>query len=78
MKDIYNIYHSQVERQFSQKIYKLSKTNVFFSHFKGTRGEQKPKYFAPKKAVGEMIPVFLATNMVIPVSKKGTEKSMTD
>ena len=31
-----------------------------------------------KKAVGEMIPVFLATNMVIPVSKKGTEKSMTD
>ena len=40
--------------------------------------EKKTKYFAPKKAVGEMIPVFLATNMVIPVSKKGTEKSMTD
>ena len=28
-----------------------------------------------KKAVGEIIPVFLATKMVIPVSKKGTEKS---
>ena len=31
-----------------------------------------------RKAVGEMIPVFLATKMVIPVSKNGTEKSMTD
>ena len=25
---------------FSQKIYKLSKTNIFFSHFEGTRGEK--------------------------------------
>ena len=30
-----------------------------------------------KKAVGEMIPVFLATKIVMPVSKKGTEKSIT-
>ena len=24
----------------TQKIYKLSKTNIFFSHFEGTRGER--------------------------------------
>ena len=24
------------------KIYKLSKTNIFFSHFEGTRGEKTP------------------------------------
>ena len=28
-------------------VYKLNKTNIFFSHFERTRGE-KPKYFAPK------------------------------
>ena len=32
---------------FPQKIYKLSKTNTFFSRFEATRGE-KTKYFAPK------------------------------
>ena len=26
---------------FSQKIYKLSKTNIFFSHFEGTIGEKQ-------------------------------------
>lgn len=31
-----------------------------------------------KKAVGEMMPVLLATKTVMPVSKKGTENSMTD
>ena len=51
---------------------------VNFSLILREQEEKKTKYFAPKKAVGEMIPVFLATNMVIPVSKKGTEKSMTD
>ena len=34
-------------KHFPQKIYKLSKTNIFFSRFEGTRGE-KTKYFAPK------------------------------
>ena len=29
-----------------KKLYKLSKTNIFFSRFEGTRGE-KTKYFAP-------------------------------
>ena len=28
-------------QKFPQKIYKLSKTNTFFSHFEGTRGEKK-------------------------------------
>ena len=43
----------------SSKIYKLSKTNIFFSRFEGTRGEKTNKYFAPKnndlvvKAFGE-------------------------
>ena len=44
---------------FPQKIYKLSKTNIFFSHFEGTRGE-KTKYFAPKMGtlIQEDIPQF--------------------
>ena len=32
----------------SLKIYKLSKTDIFFSLFEGTRGEKNNKYFAPK------------------------------
>ena len=28
-----------------KKIEKLSKTNIFFSHFEGTRGEKKPQIF---------------------------------
>lgn len=31
----------------------------------------------PKNAVGEIIPVLLATNIAVPVSIKGTEKSTT-
>ena len=42
------LYHSKIEKQthFPRKIYKLSKTNTFFSCFEGRRGE-KTKYFAP-------------------------------
>ena len=32
-------------------VYKLSKTNIFFFRFEGTRGE-KTKYFAPRKGDG--------------------------
>ena len=35
---------------YVKKIYKLSKTNIFFSRFEGMRGE-KTKYFAPKTEV---------------------------
>ena len=42
---IYNFAH------FPQKIYKLSKTNIFFSCFEGTRGENKNKYFTPKTSL---------------------------
>ena len=38
--------------------------------------EEKSK--GSRKAVAEMIPVLLETRMVIPVSRNGTEKSMTD
>ena len=38
--------------------------------------EEKSK--GSRKAVAEMIPVLLETRMVIPVSKNGTEKSITD
>ena len=31
---------------------------------------------SPRKAVGDIIPVLLATTIAIPVSKKGSEKSM--
>lgn len=34
-------------------------------------------FFLPRKAVGEIIPVLLATIMAIPVSKNGTVKSTT-
>ena len=43
-RSIYYVLH------FPQKIYKLSKTNTFFSHFEGMRGE-KPKYFAPEPKI---------------------------
>ena len=35
-------YHSKIEKKahFPQKIYKLSKTNIFFSRFEGMRGEK--------------------------------------
>ena len=38
------IYHSKIEKQthFPQKMYKLSKTNIFFSRFEGKRGEKNP------------------------------------
>ena len=49
---------------FLQKIYKLSKTNIFFSHFEGTRGE-KTKYFAPQQQLhimhGFILAVFYRT-----------------
>ena len=32
----------------------------------------------PRKAVGDMIPVRLATTIVVPVSRNGTLKSETD
>ena len=35
------------KQDFLKRIYKLSKTNIFFSGFEGTGGE-KTKYFAPK------------------------------
>ena len=38
------------QTHFPQKIYKLGKTNIFFSHFEGTRGK-KPIYFAPMMLV---------------------------
>ena len=33
--------------------------------------------YSPRNAVGEMTPSLTATMMVMPVSRKGTEKSMT-
>ena len=38
--------NSKIEN-FPQKIYKLSKTNTFFSHFEGTRGEEKTNISHP-------------------------------
>ena len=49
--------HNYVKKTY--KIYKLSKTNIFFSHFEGTRGE-KTKYFAPKAPVDATL--FLSTH----------------
>ena len=42
-------YHSKIEKwtYFPQKIYKLSKANIFFSRFKGIRGE-KTQIFCTK------------------------------
>ena len=40
-----------IQTHFPQKIYKLSKNNIFFSRFVGTRGEKTNKYFTPKKRV---------------------------
>ena len=42
-----------------------------------TTNIQEEKSNGSRKAVGEMMPVRLATRMVIPVSRKGTEKSIT-
>ena len=42
-----NYYVNMKKRtHFPQRIHKLSKTNICFSHFEGTRGENPPKYFA--------------------------------
>jgi hypothetical protein len=45
-------YHSKIENitHFPQKIYKLSKTNIFFSHFEGTRGEKTQIFRTIEKA----------------------------
>ena len=47
-------YHSKIEKQthFHQKIYKLSKTNIFFSRFEGTRGEKQKQIFRTLVAAG--------------------------
>ena len=41
-----------------QKIYKLSKTNKFFSRFEGTRGGKKYIYFAPQFIQGARLSLF--------------------
>ena len=43
-----------------------------------TTSIQEEKSNGSRKAVGEMMPVLLDTRIVMPVSRKGTEKSITD
>ena len=38
-----------------KKIYKLSKTNIVFSHFEGTRGEKKQIFCTQDKEIQELI-----------------------
>ena len=46
-------------------MYKLSKTNIFFSRFEGTRGE-KTKYFAPwSKKVENAVQMQNVANKII-------------
>ena len=56
-----------------QKVLKVEKTKIIFEYSKGFA--KKKNHYLPKKALGDIIPVRLATAIAIPVSKNGTVKS---
>lgn len=62
------LFHPTLPKMVQITIWKISK-NHWISHAK------KRDRHSPKNALGEMMPVLLATTMAMPVSKKGTVNS---